>query len=92
VQQAIDLFHRLTVAQKQERNEILLYWLLGTGTPEFKHDRTDSRYTGRSAVQGQTCGNCRFAYKAVTEDRYICSQIRGDVKPPGWCRFWLGGS
>lgn len=69
----------------------LLYYLLGSGTPPYKMSKTDSLYVDESTTENQTCANCEFAYKKVVRDRYICSQIRGPIKPKGWCKLWKKG-
>ena len=74
--------------KKEDSDVPLLYRVLGSGTPPYKMSKEESEYTSESDVEGQTCGNCRFAYKKVVSERYICSQIRGDIQPPGWCRLW----
>lgn len=65
----------------------LLYALLGSGTPPYKMSKDDSDYMDESDGE-QNCANCEYAYKKVVRDRYICSQIRGGIKPEAWCRLW----
>jgi len=65
----------------------LLYAILGSGTPPYKMSKNDSSYTDEAQGKDK-CSNCEFAYKKVVRDRYICSQIRGPIKPEGWCRLW----
>ena len=71
-------------------DNVLLWWLLGSGTPPYKMSKTDSTYVDKSEVFGQTCKNCIFTYKRFVTGQYICSQIRGEIKLPGWCRLWKG--
>jgi hemerythrin len=72
-----------------KRNKPLLYHLLGGGTPPYKMAKQDANYMEKSPVRGQSCGNCRFAYKKVIDDdTYICSQMQGDIRPKGWCRLY----
>lgn len=73
--------------EKREKQP-LLYWLLGSGTPEYKMSKGESDYTDRSEVEGQACGNCEFAYLKIANKKFICSQIRGHISPKGWCRLW----
>lgn len=89
VQQAIERFRKLPLAERSDRP--LLYWLLGEGTPAFKMSKEDSNY--QSVPQGkQRCANCEFAYKKVVRDQFICSQIEDDIKPQAWCRLWKAPS
>ena len=86
VQEAL---RRWATMPPEERGDIpLLYWLLGSGTPPYKMSREESEYTDQSTVEGQTCANCEFAYKKVVRDQFICSQIRDDIQPKGWCKLW----
>ena len=92
VKQSIEEFKNLT---DEEKSKIpLLYYLLGTGTPEYKMSKEDSAYEDLTTVSGQTCGNCEFAYtKTATiasgDPDHICSQITGRISEPGWCRLWV---
>lgn len=86
VQKAVKRFRRLPFVQKE--NTPLLYWLLGDGTPPYKMDPVDADYVGLSAVPGQTCGNCEFAFAHVGTGTVICSQIRDPIRLEGWCRLW----
>ncbi len=71
----------------QER-EPLLYYLLGGGTDAFKMDPEIAEYTDESQKSDQQCANCEFSYQKVSNGRYLCSQIRGWIQPPGWCKLW----
>lgn len=95
VKAAISRYH------EEGRNEILLYWLLGSGTPPYKVSQSDSDYRDYPK-NGQKCANCEFAYsklyrqydEKVSEKygpRYICSQIKDPIDPEGWCVFWKKG-
>lgn len=87
VQKAVERFRKLPLIERDEKP--LLYWLLGSGTPEYKAAPKDAEYMEDSKVEEQKCGNCRFAYKKVIlDDHYICSQIRGPIRPAGWCKWW----
>ena len=68
----------------------LLYWLMGSGTQPFKMARNDSYYEDFSRVRGQRCGNCVYTFKNQVTGKFICSQIRGHITLPAWCRLWLG--
>jgi len=84
VQKEVDNFKQ----QPPGDRGVMLYNLLGSGTPEYKMSQEESEYTDNSTVEGQTCGNCKFAYQQVGSERFICSQIRGDIVPEGWCKLW----
>lgn len=75
----------------QER-EPLLYYLLGSGTDPYKMDPEIAEYTDESQKEGQTCGNCERAFQKVSNGQYLCSQIRGWIVPPGWCKLWAAAS
>jgi len=66
----------------------LLYYILGAGTPPYKMGRNESHYTDVSTVPFQDCANCIFAFQSVLKKHYICSQIRGNIEPKGWCHLW----
>ena len=85
---AVAEFHRLPLHVRQ--TVPLLYWLLGDGTPPYKMSAPDSDYRPQTPIPGQVCGNCRFAYQQVISGRFICSQIRPDIRPEAWCRLWRG--
>lgn len=88
VQAAIERFRMIPPAEKA--NVPLLYWLLGDSTPAYKMSKEDSAYQSPTPVVGQTCGNCRFAYRNVVGKFFICSQIDGRIAPEAWCRLWRG--
>ena len=88
VQAAVERYRMLP--PEVRRNHVLLWWLLGTGTPPYKQSKPDSAYSDKSPVLGQTCANCIFTYKRHVTGQYICSQIRGEIKLRGWCRLWKG--
>lgn len=73
------------------KNTPLLYWLLGSGTPEYKMPKDLAKYEGKSEVSGQTCANCEYIYLKIANKKYICSQIRGEISPKGWCKLWKEG-
>ena len=85
VQAAVARFRQLPVVQRE--NNVLLYWLLGDGTPPYKMGQVDAEY-GIPRVRGQRCGNCEFAFQHVGTGEYICSQIRDSIRPERWCRLW----
>lgn len=67
----------------------LLYFILGSGTPNYKMSKEASAYTDESPLPDtQTCDNCIFAFQNVKTKKFICSQIRGNIKPKGWCDLW----
>lgn len=86
VQAAIARFRDLPDAERAATP--LLYWLLGDATQPFKMSKPDSTYLEESAVQGQYCKNCAFAYYRVNDGMFICSQIRGKIGENAWCRLW----
>ena len=86
VQQAIQRWKDLPEQKKLDTP--LLYWLLGSGTPPYKMDKGESQYTNNSEVEGQTCQNCEFTYLKISNKKFICSQISGEIKPSGWCKLW----
>jgi len=87
VKEAIERFRKLSPEERSKQP--LLYWLLGEGTPDLKISQKDAEYVDKSEKEGQTCGNCEYIYKAgMKGERYICSQITGDIKPAGWCKYW----
>jgi hypothetical protein len=72
-------------------DDILLYWLLGEGTPDYKMPKNLATYKEKSEVDKQKCANCEFAYQKVHNKQYICSQVEGDISPGAWCRLWTEG-
>ena len=86
IKEAIQRFKNM--APEERGNNVLLYWLLGAGTPDYKMSREESKYVDKSEKKDQTCGNCYFAYQKVVNKRYICSQIAGDIEPEAWCKLW----
>lgn len=88
VKQAVERW-RKEVPESEKEDTALLYWLLGTGTPEYKFGKEDVDYKERP-VDGMNCANCEYAYREVVSGKMICSQIRGEVKGEHWCRLWDG--
>lgn len=88
VQQAVMRFLASPDAFRDQN--VLLYWLLGNGTPGFKMSKPDSDYVLISRVRGERCSNCVYTFQNIVTKRYICSKIRGQIVPPGWCRLWEG--
>jgi hypothetical protein len=37
---------------------------------------------------GQNCANCRAAFIHANSQTWICSMVRGSIKPNAWCRWW----
>lgn len=76
---------------EDEREEkVLLWYILGTGTPEYKMSKELSEYDREGGSAKQNCGNCEFMYLKLKSGDYICSQIRGEVHFKGWCKLWKG--
>lgn len=65
--------------------DVLLWYVLGTGTPPYKMSKKDSAYTDVANDPKYSCATCEYLYLKVNTGEYICSQIRGEVKPSGWC-------
>lgn len=86
VQEAVERFREMDPEDRD--TNILLYWLLGSGTPPYKMSKEDSHYSHTSGNQEEACANCEYLYQKVTTGDHICSQIRGKVKPGGWCNQW----
>jgi len=80
--------------KKFRENIPLLYFVLGEGqgTPPFKMSKRVAEYEDiskvRSLVGIRNCGNCEFQYLKTIRGKYICSQMRGEIKPEGWCKLW----
>ena len=70
------------------KDRALLYQILGTGTPAYKMSKEAAEYIDKSETEDQTCGNCKSAYLRVANKHYICSQMRGEIKPEAWCKVW----
>lgn len=85
VKTAIDRFREM--ASEDRDTDILLYWLLGSGTPPYKMSKEDSDYVDKSSGE-QKCSNCEYLYEKYATGEHICSQIRGKVEPEGWCNLW----
>lgn len=90
VKKEIELYHKLPPEEKVEN--VLLWWLLGSTTQDYKIAKQDALYTEESTVKDQRCGNCAFAYTHVVSGKTICSVMRGQIKSKGWCRLWEKGS
>lgn len=86
VQQAIERFREMDPDERE--TNVLLYWLLGDGTPSYKMSKADSQYSDDTGTDEQACVNCEYLYQKTTSGEYICSQIRGKVDPGGWCNQW----
>jgi len=87
VQQAIERFHKLP--EEEQRETPLLYYLLGSGTPNYKMSKELATYKKEPRGE-QKCGSCKFAFQKVVSGKYICSQVRGEIQPEHWCRLWRG--
>lgn len=73
--------------ERKDPDTPLLYELLGSGTPPFKMPQDAADYTDESPKDEQACQNCEFFYVGA-DGKGICSQVRGEVVGPGWCRLW----
>lgn len=75
------------IPESVKKTKPLLYWLLGSGTPEYKMSPEDAHY--QKAEGDQRCGNCEFAYSKIARPHIkICSQIRGQIDESYWCKLW----
>jgi len=81
----VEKFRNLPISEKEETP--LLYYLLGSGTPDYKMAQSDAKYVDESPSE-KTCGNCEFLYLKNSNKKYIWSQIRGEVKEEGRCKLW----
>lgn len=86
VKEAVKRFRDMDPEERD--TNILLYWLLGSGTPPYKMSQEDAQYSDNAGTQETACANCEFFYQKVPTGDYICSQIRGKVRPEGWCNQW----
>jgi hypothetical protein len=89
VKQEIENYNKLPPEKKVELP--LLWWLLGSTTQDYKMSKKDALYTEESKTKNQKCGNCKYAYKHLVSDIHICSVMRGQIEPEGWCRLWEKG-
>lgn len=89
IKKSISEFHQLP--DEVKATTPLLYYILGSGTPPYKMTQEDTEYTNEPLNTTQTCANCEFAYQKVITGKYICSQIRDEIKPQGWCNQWIKG-
>ncbi|NDQ58575.1 MAG: hypothetical protein GZ088_16025 [Acidipila sp.] len=85
IREAVERFRSLPADKRAELP--LLWWLLQDSTQAFKASKIDSRYTAHSPGK-QSCASCDFIYLSLRWNKYICSQIEGEVAPAGWCRLW----
>lgn len=81
----IDKYDELPDSKKDKTP--LLYFILNSGTPDFKMSRERAGYVNKTDGK-QKCSNCRFAYQKVINGKVICSQIRGGIDLDGWCKLW----
>ncbi len=88
VQDAVETF--LLKSLKFRARQPLLYWLLGSGTPEYKMSRIDAEYV-ETPHDGMKCGNCEHMYEHCRSGQLICSQISGEVAGSAYCRLWESG-
>lgn len=72
-----------------KKEQPLLYFALGTGTPAYKMSQDDAEYVDDAEDKGNhICQTCEYLYLKPASGKYICSQIRGEVSPEGWCKLW----
>jgi hypothetical protein len=85
VQEAVQRF-REEVSESTKRETPLIYWLLGTGTPEYKMSKEDAGY--KQEPEGtMVCSNCQYWYVG-SDGEGVCSKVRGQVWESHWCRLW----
>jgi hypothetical protein len=86
VQEAVERY--LAIPQEQRSEHVLLWWLLGSGTPPYKMSQEQAEYADGAGTVEQACLNCDFFYQKVPTGEYVCSQMRGPIEPGGWCNQW----
>lgn len=86
VKKAIERWRNLPIEERKD--QVLLWWLLGSGTPPYKMPPKDALYVDESKNNNSNCGNCEYLYIKTSNGHHICSQISGDVNPNGWCKLW----
>lgn len=89
VQQAVERWRSLSDEEKAAKP--LLYWLLGSGTPDYKMSKREAGYVDNSEDPASKCGNCEFQYLKTSNKHFICSQISGEITPNGHCKLWKKG-
>lgn len=82
---AIEKYEQMPKSFRDEKP--LLYYILGSGTPPYKMSKRASAYVDKASGK-QNCDNCIFTFQNHISKKYICSQIKGDIKLSGWCRLW----
>lgn len=76
---------------KDKRKEIpLLWYILGQSTAPYKMSKAVAEYSDIAVGSKENCGNCMFQYLRTYNKKYICSQMRGEINPSGWCKLWKG--
>lgn len=85
VKEAVRRFKQ-EVPDDEKEDTPLLYWLLGTGTPEYKMSKKDAAYK-EEPEDDMVCSNCQYYYEGV-DGEAVCSKVRGQVYPEHWCRLW----
>ena len=76
---------------KQKRKEIpLLWYILGQSAMPYKMSKKVAQYVDIVHGQQENFGNCMFQYYRTYNKKYICSQMRGEINPNGWCKLWKG--
>jgi len=87
INKLVDEFNAMP--EEQKNKEVLLWWMLGKTTQHFKMDRDVAEYADESKVKDQYCNNCPFMYTQYATGKHICSKIKGEIKPMGWCKLWV---
>jgi hypothetical protein len=86
VKEAIERFRRLP---REERARLpLIWWLLLDTTQVLKPSKHEAQYIDFAKSGTQRCDNCSYSYYNLHHKVYICSQIKGCIKPTGWCMYW----
>ena len=83
VKELIRIFNE--TPEEERDTDILLYHVLGHGTPPYKMSKEASSYADVANDPAQSCATCEYLYLKVNTGQYACSQIRGEVKASGWC-------
>mgnify|MGYP003140310448 CR=1 FL=1 len=75
----------------EERKRLPLLWfVLNQSTAPFKMSKAVANYVDINQGSKENCGNCMYQYLRTYNKKYICSQMRGEINPQGWCKLWKG--
>jgi|TARA_R110000787_G_C13385506_1_gene442177 hypothetical protein len=80
----------MKLPKEQRTEQALLWYVLGQSTAPYKMSKAVANYSDIVQGQKEKCGNCQFQYLRTHNNKYICSQMRGEIMPSGWCKLWEG--